>query len=267
MQGAACTCVVTEYRYHEADNFSVDVHPFSTDELRAQFGDMVSSYRHNYFASEHMDTADERRSWEERSKLALDTLGAMFRGRLTENLLRSEAVPEEDVVETLLAWAAELGPGTDHTSHTVDTLEQCADLLARLTSEEQTATGSRRGGVATWPYIKTITVSLNAYILSKGLVLVDLPGMSFIPPQRNVLTEAGLRDLNSARRNITERHLLECDDIFAVCPIGRATTDASVQDVFDRARQARLSNVSIICTMCDVSCPPLEVTPSYVGPS
>lgn len=231
MQGAACTCVVTEYHYRDTDTFSIDVYPFTTDELRAQFTEMVSSYRHNYLNSGRMDTPEERGHWEEQSNVAFDTLSAMFRGRMTERFLRSETVTEEQIVETLLHWAAEFGPGTDHVSHTADSLEYCADLLARLTSEQ-----TIRGGAAEWPYIKTITVSLKACVLSKGLVLVDLPG---------------LRDLNSARRNITERYLLKCDDIFAVCPIGRAVSNSSVKDVFDRARQARLSNVSIICTMSD----------------
>lgn len=67
------------------------------------------------------------------------------------------------------------------------------------------------------------------------------------------MIHVGLRDLNSARRNITERFLVECNEIFAVCPIGRATTDPGVQEVFDLARQAKLSKVSIICTKSDVS--------------
>lgn len=62
---------------------------------------------------------------------------------------------------------------------------------------------------------------------------------------------AGLRDLNSARRIITERFLLECDEIFVVCNIGRAVTDAGVESVFELARQARLSNVGIVCTRSD----------------
>ncbi|KAL6357126.1 hypothetical protein LRP88_10744 [Fusarium phalaenopsidis] len=35
----------------------------------------------------------------------------------------------------------------------------------------------------------------------------------------------GLRDLNSARQRITERYLLTCNEIFAICNIGRAVTD------------------------------------------
>ena len=38
-----------------------------------------------------------------------------------------------------------------------------------------------------------------------------------------------------------------------MCDIGRATTDASVMNVFEKARRASLSNVGIICTRSDVS--------------
>lgn len=64
---------------------------------------------------------------------------------------------------------------------------------------------------------------------------------------------AGLRDTNAARRNITERYILNCDEIFAVCNIIRAITDAGVQAVIDLADRASLSNVGIICTRSDVS--------------
>src|SRR5690554_1349599 len=59
---------------------------------------------------------------------------------------------------------------------------------------------------------------------------------------------AGLRDSNAARRNVTERYLLHCNEVFAVCNIGRATTDMGVEDVFRLAIEARLSKVGIICT-------------------
>jgi hypothetical protein len=63
----------------------------------------------------------------------------------------------------------------------------------------------------------------------------------------------GLRDLNSARQNITERYARQCDGIFVVCAIIRAASDASVPIVFDLARKARLTNVGIICTRSEVS--------------
>ena len=58
--------------------------------------------------------------------------------------------------------------------------------------------------------------------------------------------------MNSARVKIAENHLGNCNEIFAVCPIGRAGTDAGVEAVFSLAERANLSRVGIICTKSDV---------------
>ncbi|KAK3331432.1 hypothetical protein B0H66DRAFT_546532 [Apodospora peruviana] len=225
--GAACTCVVTEYRYHESENFAINVEEFSIDELKRQFTEMISNYRHHHFHSAEIDDDGERRDSDNLAKLALDTFSVMFRGRFDIALLTSGR--QDVVLETLLRWARERNPVARQSI--VNTAEECSTKLMHLTSEEASPQGP-----AAWPYIKKISVSLNAHILSKGLVLVDLPG---------------LRDLNSARLSITERYLLNCDEIFAVCSIGRATTDEGVMGVFGLARQARLSKVGIICTRSD----------------
>ncbi|GKT70745.1 tat pathway signal sequence [Colletotrichum tofieldiae] len=52
-------------------------------------------------------------------------------------------------------------------------------------------------------------------------------------------------------RLITERYLLDCDEILSICNIGRATTDVGVESVFELARKAGLSNVGIVCTKSD----------------
>ncbi|KAK4041410.1 hypothetical protein C8A01DRAFT_14819, partial [Parachaetomium inaequale] len=229
--GAACTCVVTEYRHHDRPDFAIDVVLFTEAELREQFRTLVHAYRHNHFHSADMESEDDRKHWVDQAKLAEDTFKAMFADRFsTASLLEDSA--NERIVETLLNLAVQLRSRHNIGEHAVsNSPEECSDLLMNLTSERAAA----QGPVA-WPYIKKISVFLDAYILSKGLVLVDLPG---------------LRDLNTARRSITERYLLECDEIFTICPIGRAATDEGVMQVFDLARQAKLSNVSIICTRSD----------------
>jgi hypothetical protein len=63
----------------------------------------------------------------------------------------------------------------------------------------------------------------------------------------------GLRDVNIARVKITERYVLQCDEVFAVCDIGRAATDAGVEAVFELARRTGIHNISIICTKADAS--------------
>ncbi|KAF6831532.1 Nuclear GTPase SLIP-GC 3 [Colletotrichum plurivorum] len=171
----------------------------------------------------------EARDFEEQAQVALDTFRAMFRGHLDENFLAEDGA--DFVLETLQSWLIETRPDDVGGQQSQATLEECASLLMNLTSE--TASLNQP---AIWPYIKKIKVFLNSHILSKGLVLVDLPG---------------LRDLNFARRSITERYLIECNEILAVCNIGRATTDVGVASVFELAKKAGLKNVGIVCTRSD----------------
>ncbi|TVY32961.1 hypothetical protein LSUB1_G006630 [Lachnellula subtilissima] len=243
--GEACTCVATEYHYHNSNNFAIDVEWFSEDDIAAQLSELLQSYRHFHLHEPDLDPR-EREDLEDRANLAKDTFRAMFRGRLGDEqflTLSSESV----VMETLKSWVAESRISSASNREEQQSINECSTHLMRLTSEE-----SSNQQPAKWPFIRKIKlvilvwlpfdfvnisrVFLKAHILSKGLVLVDLPG---------------LRDLNSARRNITERYMLQCDEIFAICNIGRAMTDASVVSIFDLARQARLSNVGIICTKSD----------------
>ncbi|KAK1989740.1 hypothetical protein LX36DRAFT_594126 [Colletotrichum falcatum] len=227
--GAACTCVVTEYRHHARDDFVVEVELFARDELAGQVDELLKSYRRFHLHAGEMGQEDGVEEAEEQAEVALDTFRAMFRGRLgNEAFLAGD--PEEDVLSTLRSWLGKTYP-QDGGKYTMGDAQACSSLLMRLTSE---TAGAREPAV--WPYIKTIKVFLNSHILSKGLVLVDLPG---------------LRDVNSARRKVTERYLLHCHEILAICNIGRATTDVGVASVFDLAKKAELSNVGIVCTKSD----------------
>ncbi|CAI0647909.1 unnamed protein product, partial [Colletotrichum noveboracense] len=227
--GAACTCVVTEYHYDMRDDFQVDVELFTQDDLMEQVTHLLQSYRRFHLHAEEMTVADGLEEAKEHAGVARDTFRALFRGRLgNEAFLTTE--PEGFVLWTFRRWLEDGVPELGG-SHNRSSKESCSDFLIQLTSE---APGSQ--GPAIWPFVRKIKVFLDAHILSKGLVLVDLPG---------------LRDLNSARRSITERYLLECDEVFAVCNIGRATTDVGVASVFELARRAGLSNVGIVCTRSD----------------
>ncbi|EXJ72753.1 uncharacterized protein A1O5_03900 [Cladophialophora psammophila CBS 110553] len=238
--GAACTCVVTEYHYHENANFALEVEYFTQEEIREQFTELLQSYRSHHL-HEHDDdtsmTADDCGDLQEKAKAAKDTFRAAFRNHLTQNERFLLDDPEEHVLQTLLTWAVSTGlpvvGGTNMVPRTeFARAEVFSNHLMGLTSEPADASEPSK-----WPFIRKISrVYLNAYILSKGLVLVDLPG---------------LRDLNSARLKITERYLLHCDEIFAVCNIGRATTDPGVKEVFELAKRASLSKIGIVCTRSD----------------
>ncbi|KLO87985.1 Uncharacterized protein LW93_5151 [Fusarium fujikuroi] len=217
-----------EYRYHNLDTLEIRVNLFSMEELGDQLGRLLQVYRTFELHQDEITDAAERQDMEANAKVAKDTFRAMFRGRLTDEafLIRETY---ENVLERLTSWASDARPPLR--TWTGLSPQACSDVLMELSSEP-----ASRDSPATWPYIRSIKVFLNAHILSRGLILVDLPG---------------LRDLNSARRNITERYLLECNEIFTICNIGRAATDEGVHQVFDLADRARLSNVGIVCTRSD----------------
>ncbi|PMD51050.1 uncharacterized protein K444DRAFT_543887 [Hyaloscypha bicolor E] len=227
--GAVCTCIVTEYHYHNRDNFVIETELLSMDEVMEQITELLQSYRHYHFYGAGM-YPEEKKDFGDRAKIAQDTFQAMFRGRLDgEQFLIDQ--PEDSVLAILQSWTQDMGLSAIGGREVTSTLADCSARLMRYTLGQASSQEP-----AIWPYVRKIKVFLKTPALSKGLVLVDFPG---------------LRDLNSARQNITERYLLQCDKIFAVCYIGRATTDAGLMNVFELARQAMLSNVAIICTKSD----------------
>jgi hypothetical protein len=100
--------------------------------------------------------------------------------------------------------------------------------------------------------------------LHNGIVLVDLPGKllsSFNLDSvmtKSTLMFPGFRDINSARVRIGERRLYQCDEIFLVTEIGRASTSQGVEDVIIRQLGRNFNNlkrrqgVTIICTKSEV---------------
>ncbi|KAH8883504.1 hypothetical protein GQ53DRAFT_699385 [Thozetella sp. PMI_491] len=228
--GAACTCVVTEYHYHDQEDFLLEVEWFSEEEIDAQILELLSAYRFFHLANL---SNEEKEEAEEKATVAYDTFQAMFRHRLRDEGGKDFLLDNDEtrILDVLAGWAAERNVAQETVTERIVSPQQCSTRLMALTSELISSEEP-----ADWPFISKIRVFTNAHILSKGLILVDLPG---------------LRDLNSARRKITERHLLKVDEILAICLIGRATTDQGVAAVFELARRARLSNIGIVCTKSD----------------
>ncbi|KAL1870774.1 hypothetical protein Daus18300_005094 [Diaporthe australafricana] len=223
--GRACTCVVTEYHYHADDDFMIEVEMFSEEELHEQLAELLGAYK----AFESGDDTESK----DKAQLAIDTFRSMFRGKLQDEHFILEA-PESAVLETfktLVKEALRAGPPSRQICRT---LEECSSVLLPLSSEPHDPKE-----FSVWPYVRKMKVHLKSHVLSKGLILIDLPG---------------LRDLNSARRNVTQRYLWgrNCHQIFAVCEIKRAETDPGVKTVLEIAPQAHLGRVGIICTNSDL---------------
>ncbi|CAI6334688.1 unnamed protein product [Periconia digitata] len=240
--GQACTCVVTEYKYHERDDFMIEIEYLTMEELQLTFEDLLTNYRDYKSSTLSEKSTIDQKELEKKADIALSIFKTTFKGQLEDSPTVLSSMAFNIAVETMLDWARQLlpppsvfGSGSPMRPQEWYTrAEDCSNRLSQLTSEA-TSPESRHQSHP-WPLIKKITVHLNSFILSKDLVIADLPG---------------LRDSNLARQNITERYIRVCHQILVVARIDRAITDQSIRDIFDLARRANLSNIGIVCTRSD----------------
>ncbi|KAI1113747.1 hypothetical protein F5Y14DRAFT_451759 [Nemania sp. NC0429] len=198
---AACTCVVTEYHYRHGGGCVIRVECYSLDEIRKQVEDLLLPYCHFLRYRNVLDASVD----EEKARLATNTFKAIFRRHEIDKAFLLANL-EEEVLHIMYQWLEE----------------------AELPDEEDIV-------------VSLNEVSVDAHILSKGLILVDLPG---------------LPDVNSARQSTVEKYIRQCDEIFALCPFPpraekRAATKTSVDGVVDLLQQINKPNIGIICTHHD----------------
>ena len=123
------------------------------DEITQQITELLQSYRHYHYHGGEMKESEEKKTWEEGAKKALDTFRAMFRGHLdVEHLLLSES--ENSVLKTLLSLAEKIRAKVTDGREVTSSLEDCSALLMRLTSEHLESTSVE--APPDWPYISKI---------------------------------------------------------------------------------------------------------------
>ncbi|KAH7406760.1 hypothetical protein DE146DRAFT_404176 [Phaeosphaeria sp. MPI-PUGE-AT-0046c] len=238
--GTACTCAVTEYHFHEQDDFVVHVDYFSLDQLRQQFEELLTAHRdfeklgtRGRGGTGNETPDDERQQLRKKSELAIETFRACLGERVREMPGLLSTMSFERAVTTMIDWASERLP-TQVERLSFGAIEECSSWLRDISSDpgpESSSPGSNTR--PSWPFIQKIRVHLKANILSKGLIIADLPG---------------LRDLNSARQAITERYIRQCHQILVVARIDRAVTDESIKYICELARRVELTKIDIVCT-------------------
>jgi hypothetical protein len=211
---------------------------FSVDELKQQYEELLRAHRDfkllpkGQSNGEDSDMTDnDKQRLQKKSALATATFEASFGERLKEMPGILLSTPFDAAIAKMVDWASQVLP-QQAAQNTFSTIEECSSWSRELVSETDRATSN--GNVRkSWPFIQKVRIYLKAYILSKGLIIADLPG---------------LRDLNSARQAITERYIRQCHQIFVVARIDRAITDESIKQIFELARRVDLSKVDIVCT-------------------
>ncbi|KAG1806924.1 uncharacterized protein HD556DRAFT_1325273 [Suillus plorans] len=98
---------------------------------------------------------------------------------------------------------------------------------------------------ALWPLIRQVNIQCNAWALSAGAILVDLPGVA---------------DVNPARNRIAKDYMKKCNCIWILAPITRAVDDKTARDLLGEAFRTQLMSmdgnydahtITFIATKCD----------------
>jgi hypothetical protein len=176
-------------------------------------------------------SGDDKEILQKMATLAKHTFEASFGERLDDMPEILLSTPFESAVTTMVEWSSQLLP-REAERRSFGTIEECRSWLKELVSETDSPSSNERTR-GPWPFIRKVRVYLKAYILSKGLIIADLPG---------------LRDLNSARQAITERYFRQCHQVLVVAKIDRAITDESIKQIFDLATKVDQTKVDIVCT-------------------
>lgn len=156
------------------------------DEIVAQLTEPLKCYRTYHRQITAIDS-DGSSDLKEQADLALETFREMFRGRFENEQFFIQS-SQETVIKTLRGWAGELIPfSTDH-REVYASLEDCSTRLQQLTSARGSTQEPNKcryihkvklvlSALLPLSMINHYRVFSKAYVLSNGLVLVDLPGM------------------------------------------------------------------------------------------
>jgi hypothetical protein len=147
---------------------------FTLEEVKKQFEDLLQAYREYKSLTPRSDiTAEERENLKKKADLASSTFTSSFRDRLAQNPRILLSSPFDRTLNTMMDWASQILPRQGNMQTSFALIEQCSSRLNQLTSETDDAART-----SVWPFIRKIRVYLKAHILSKGLIIADLPGMS-----------------------------------------------------------------------------------------
>lgn len=161
--GAACTCVVTEYHYHDRNDYSIEIDYFSLQELQTQFEQLLSSLREYNSTTASVPTAmtaeerENRENLKRKADLATSTFRASFRERLDNNPAVLDVVAFDEAIKTMMTWVSQvlppLGSGESDilSRESFDDIHQCSNRLKSLTSETE-----ERDQACLWPFIRKL---------------------------------------------------------------------------------------------------------------
>lgn len=155
--GAACTCVVTEYHYHDRDDYAIEIDYFTKEELRDSFKELLSAYR-QYESSNLTDMrAEDREDFRIKAALAKSTFDASFGNKLSSHPGVLDALSFDVAIDTMMEWVTQVLPRSSTQEdiaimrESFTDVQTCSSRLRILTSGD----GETRQQ-SLWPFIRKL---------------------------------------------------------------------------------------------------------------
>lgn len=220
--------VTTEYHFHDSNDYSVNIEWLSRDDIGTLLRDSLIHYRQFVNIDENEQHGEQQMEYIWKMyRLSCDVFTSII-GSGWENDAHFTPISENAALKVLEESCQELMADVEKSCRTFSSEDAAAECLRSLNSDSLS--------ISVRYLLKKVTVFIRAPVLRHGVVLVDLPG---------------LRDVNAIGCKNTERYILECQEILAVCTINRATSSRTMADIFYLAKQAELRNVNIVVTKTD----------------
>lgn len=177
----------------DKDEFALELHWFTEEEIEEQLAKLLRSYRRFYAAPDSLeDEASAADGDASQAAAARDALNTIFVGRLDLVLEGDESwdggegkdflllQEEEDVLNAFMMWIREMAIPSQTHVEVIQDMRGCISRLMQLTVEPASSEGSQK----TAAFIKKITLPSNSR--SNRLPLDDLPGVRGSgPPTRS----------------------------------------------------------------------------------
>lgn len=152
--------MVTEYHYHEEDDFVLETQYFTLADIENQFTQLLDEYRRFHLHKDELKSAETPESdfkgAEKRARIAQKTFDTVFRG--TDHFPQQHRLlpSSEDAKKALLNGIRNLyptnEPGTNVARERFEKRKQCSQRILELTSEKISPTQPAR-----WPLIQKVT--------------------------------------------------------------------------------------------------------------
>jgi len=245
--GDSCTCVATEYGAafsHQDGKFAAQVHYYDNEQIQNVVQEHVNAYLEFTFNPDPDWTEDDRQVARHKARTALKAFQALFCGKKefkseesAEKFLELNKDSASSLVSSMFGWAVNLlsheheDSKKDHYYREAKDTDEFHELIDPLLSPVP-----RNKEAALWPLVKYVSIGIKGSRVLENVTIADLPGIN---------------DTNQVKVNACLEHLRECDGLWIVAQIARASDNSNVNNMFWRFEERFRGKIAIVCTRID----------------